>query len=158
LEDYFDYIVEPENRMGFYTAPMILQDTFKSVYRSGWPSIFTADEEFSLTYLGIIMNAPLRDDVTPKASAILESGIFLRNLRNVSLDSFLMKPEEIGPQVLTLEHLSAGFILIFGLLAVSIAVFVAECMPTLLRKLKRLLERLVAGYIVVKFTRMNTML
>jgi hypothetical protein len=145
IYDNLHYAVEPENRMGFFTTPMILQDAYKKHYRTGCSSIFTANEEFSPAYLGIVMNAPLRDVVTPKASAILESGIFSHILKSVYLDSFLMKPEEIGPQVLTLQHLSAGFILIFGMLAVSIAVFVAECSSMLLMKLRKLFQMCLAS-------------
>jgi hypothetical protein len=75
-----------------------------------------------------------------------------------ALEEFKSKPEKIGPQVLTLQHLGAGFIVICVSLGISVIAFAAECAPMLIRKFKRWFGLSVVLYVVVKFTRMNRML
>jgi hypothetical protein len=112
-----------------------------------------------MAYYGFVMSLALKDIFHLKASHIVEARIMHRHLQ----DAFLQvdkktKPQEIGPQVLTVQHLSASFIIIFGFLGLSMIVFIIKCAPKLLKKLKKQFEMGLMCYVVVKFTRMNKML
>jgi hypothetical protein len=72
--------------------------------------------------------------------------------KSAYIDSFRIKKEVIGPQVLIRRHLRVSFVIIFGLLAVSVVAFAAECAP---RETKKLLNLFLGCYIVMKFTRMK---
>jgi hypothetical protein len=105
------------------------------------------------------MSLALKNIIYLKAPQLVESGIMHRHMQ----DAFVQvdkkpKPQAIGPQVLTVQHLSASFIIIFGFLGLSMIVFMAECAPKLMIKLKKQFEMCLMCYIVVKFTRMNKML
>jgi hypothetical protein len=122
-------------------------------------SVFEADEDTLPYFMGYKMHIALKDTFTPKISQLHESGIIRRELRGASIESFRMKPGKIGPQVLTLSHLRAGFIVISVLLGVSVLIFMVECGPMLAKKLfDWCLNYFLPCYIVVKFTRMNRML
>jgi hypothetical protein len=101
------------------------------------------------------MHPSLRDILALKASQFQESGYYSYKIKQTFRESFLIKPEEIGPQVLTLNHLQAGFLLIFGLLALSFVAFLAECSTIVLKKLA---ELFVVCFVVAKFVRMKKLL
>jgi hypothetical protein len=127
----------------------------KFEYRSGISSIFFADENVAPKYWGYLMQPHLKDTIKLKARQLLQAGILTRHLRELEGD---LKPEEIGPQVLTLRHLGAGFVVIFCLLASSVAVFAVEIAPKLLKKYWAWFGKAVFFYVVVKFTKMNKLM
>jgi hypothetical protein len=148
-------LVEPENRLGFFSAPIFLKETYKKKLKAGASSIFEAEGEYSPTYLGLKSHIVLKDIISLKARQFTESGIFPNLFKNLFWDDNKSKPEPIGPQVLTLRHLGPGFVIITVLLGLCVLVFVVECTP---RVSKKLFRACLACYIVVKFTRMNKML
>jgi hypothetical protein len=107
----------------------------KLYYRSGVSSIFAAEENVAPLYWGFVMNTPLKDIVSLKASQLHESGIISHMFKAAFMKDFESKPEAIGLQVLTLQHLEAGFVVIFCLLVLSIPVFAVEIAPKLWKKL-----------------------
>jgi hypothetical protein len=150
-------LVEPENREAFIGFPYIIQNAYRISYRSGKSSIFESHENIAPRYWGINMSVELKDIIHHKASQLLESGILPRLIKNADKDP-IIGPEELGPQVLTLQHLSAGFVVIFGLLGLSFVAFLAEFVPTMLRNMKEWLEKFCVCIVVVKFVKMNKML
>jgi uncharacterized membrane protein SirB2 len=134
---------------------MMMVYLYKMTYRYGSSSIFEASEDVSSLYAGYQMHVALKDIVTLKISHIHESGFFLHQARKLLIEQFKFKRQEIGPQVLSLRHLSAGFLVICGFLVISIAAFAAECAP---KQLKKLFGTCLSIYIVVKFVRMKKML
>jgi hypothetical protein len=124
-------------------------------YRSGVTSIFPTDENIISHHLGFTMHPALKETVDLKASQVYESGFFQKYIQNMLPEDFRSKPEPIGPQVLTLKHLKAGFVVICLLLALSFVAFLAECTPKLIRNLKRQMELCVACFAVMKFTKQN---
>jgi hypothetical protein len=131
---------------------------YKSTYRSGLSSVTIADEDVSPLQMAYVMHVSLKDIVRPKLSHLHEAGLFSYKLKHLRLEKFRTKLEEIGPQVLTLTHLKAGFVVIFVLLAVSVVAFAAECAPILMKKVKNLFDACLSCYVVVKFIRMKRML
>jgi hypothetical protein len=154
----FDNLVEPENRLAFITIPSKYKMMIRDNYKKGMPSIFEADENLERVYSGFQSHYVMKDIIHLKGSQLVESGIVNRHLKHVIAEELFTKPQEIGPQVLTVQHLSVGFIIIFGLLVLSIVVFMLECAPKLLRKLKKQFEMCLMCYVVVKFTKINKML
>jgi hypothetical protein len=126
LFEPFNHLVEPENRIAYIAPPTLLKDAYSRTYRRGLSSIFVADEDVSPAWHGFDMNIVLKDIISLKASQLVESGILPNVLSEIRRHK-LTKPEEIGPQVLTLRHLEAGFVVIFVLLGVSFVAFVVEC-------------------------------
>jgi hypothetical protein len=157
--DAMGKVVEPENRFAFIVSSIAIDQVLFKSYRKGVSSIFVTEENVSNEFLGMMMHIALRDIIRLKASQYIESGILSKYyLKAFYKESFMSKQDAIGPQVLTLQHLSAGFVVICGLLILSLAVFVAEFLPKLLKKLKECVEVCLVCYIVIKFTRMNKML
>jgi hypothetical protein len=151
-----DAFTEPENQIGLLGSEMIMKVYFKMKnFRSGVSSIYVADENVVPLYWGYIMNTPLKEIITSKASQLYEAGILTRILKSMFMEDFRVKPEEIGPQVLTMQHLEAGFVVIACLLAFSVAVFTVEVAPILWRKMLYWIERAIFCCVVVKFIRMN---
>jgi hypothetical protein len=141
--------------MALVAPSMYVALAYKRTYYCGVSSILETDENMSSGQVGYVMHIALKDIVNLKTSQLFESGYFDRYTKTVSkLKDFKIKPQAIGPQVLTLDHLGAGFVVILVCLGLSIAAFTVECAPILYR---RLFGMSFACYAVVKFTRMNRM-
>jgi hypothetical protein len=151
----FEEVVEPENHIGFVTTPFYFKSSMK-LHRYGISSINEAHENIAPFYFGIDSLPDLKEAISTKALQLSESGIFMFIFKfHLTRTNFEIKPEPIGPQVLTLGHLGPSFIIISVLLGLCVLVFVVECTP---RVSKKLFGAYLACYIVVKFTRMNKML
>jgi hypothetical protein len=150
----FEPVAEPENRIAWIAMPSTLKRAYKR-YRTGTSSNYESEVgDIAPVHFGFLMNVALKDILILKISQFHEAGFFsVEKIRGYT--ERWLKQEEIGPQVLTLEHLKAGFIVICGLLILSIAVFFAECAAPLL---KNIMHMFIMGYSVVKFTMMNKIL
>jgi hypothetical protein len=131
---------------------------YRRTFRSGLSSVTIADEDVSALYMGVVIHESLKEIIRLKMSQLHEAGLFSSFLNKLTLDKFKTKPATIGPQVLTLTHLKAGFVVIFVLLAVSVVAFAAECAPILMKKVKNLFDACLSCYVVVKLIRMKRML
>jgi hypothetical protein len=132
-----EILTEPENRIAILTTPKYISLHYKVFYRSGVPSVFVAEEDVAITWFGFVMDPPMKDIITLKASQLQQAGIMQRSLKPEFKEDFELEPEEIGPQVLTLQHLEAGFVVILFLLLLSIVVFAVEFASKLLVWIKR---------------------
>jgi hypothetical protein len=100
------------------------------------------------------MHIALKDILERKISQFHEAGFFpVHKIRGYKEKR--LKSEEVGPQVLTLQHLKAGFVVICVLLILSIAVFFAELAAPLM---KNIMNMFIMGYSVIKFTILNKIL
>jgi hypothetical protein len=144
---------EPENRFGFLATSVLIKMIYN--YRSGVTSIFVADENIAPLHWGFIMKTPVKETISLKASHLQEAGILTHKLKSEIMQDFRSKPQEIGPQVLTMRHLEAGFVVILCLLALSVAVEIA---PKLWKKLRAWLEKAVFCCVVVKFVKINRLM
>jgi hypothetical protein len=137
---------------------MMMEAMQKMNLKYGVPSVFVADENVAPLWFGFIMQMYLKNIITLRASQLHESGILSHMLKARFMKDFEKKPKEIGPQVLTLRHLAAGFVVISCLLAVSVAVFAVEVAPKLWRKMLTWLGKAVFCCVIVKFKRMNKLI
>jgi hypothetical protein len=149
---------EPENRLAIVASSKLMKMYHLNTYKTGMSSIVVSDEDVAPLTWGFSMNAPMKDIISLKASQLNEAGILSHDLNNLFFKYPHSKPEDIGPQVLTLKHLRAGFVVILCLLALSIAVFAVEIVPKLWRKLVAWLEKAIFCCIVLKFTIMNKLM
>jgi hypothetical protein len=127
---------------------------YKMAYKYGVPSIYVADEIVAPTWFGFFMDPPLKEIIVLKVSQLQQAGITQRSLKPQFMEDVEFKPEEIGPQVLTLRHLEAGFVVILFLLLLSIAVFALEFAP----KLLAWLQKAAFCCVVMKFTKLNKLM
>jgi hypothetical protein len=125
--DSWNHLTEPENRLGFFTAPIFLREYYRNYYKAGASSIFESEGEYSPTYFGLKSNIALKDIISLKATQFTESGIFPNLMKNFFWDDIKSKPDEIGPQVLTMRYLGPGFVIITVMLGLCILVFAIEC-------------------------------
>jgi hypothetical protein len=120
--------VEPENKLAVIDVPTIDDEIHKKLYRSGFSSIFIAKQDVSPVYFGYKSESSMRQIINLKASQLHESGIssyILKKSENFKKE-FKPKPSKVGPQVLTMQHLSAGFVVFWVCLGISAVVFSAE--------------------------------
>jgi hypothetical protein len=126
--EILDRMTEPENRLAFVAPSVILKHSLLQHYQSGSPSIFEAVENISPLYLGFSSMAGMKKIVSTTASRLRDSGILSYLVNNIHPKSDLdSTPQPIGPQVLTMRHLEAGFVICCGLLALSAAALAIEC-------------------------------
>jgi hypothetical protein len=150
--------VEPENRQAWITMASTLKRAYKK-YKTGVSSVneATAVGNIAPVYFIYTMNVALTDILTLKILQFQESGIFsVQKIRNYT--DKVLKQESSGPQVLTLEHLKAGFVVICGLLTLSGLVFFAECVSVLPTKCKKQIEMRLMSYVIEKFIETNKIL
>jgi hypothetical protein len=134
--------VEPENRLAVVDVPTVDEVIHKKEYRSGFSSIFIADGDVSPVYYGFMSSSSMREIVNLKASQLRESGItshILKKSQNFTKE-YKPKPGKVGPQVLTMEHLRAGFIVFWACLGISMAVFMAEILWKKLKEVATLVS------------------
>lgn len=87
------------------------------------------DEILMTVYYGIVRKGvgPYSEILDKKTVQLLESGLSALWINEIlHVDGIKRGPEDIGPQVLTLEHLAIGFIFWLIPLALTIPVFLLE--------------------------------
>lgn len=128
-------IAEPSNKGTIVLLPSILHRTYNTEYRSGTSSLLVVDESIHLLFVGMEFKlfSPFLEAFNEKIDWMISSGLpqfwhnnFVnpRNLKRI--------PEEIGPQVLTMDHLEIAFKVCLSPLILSVFVFVVEvCVASL---------------------------
>jgi hypothetical protein len=147
--------VEPENRYGYICTYYEWEFGYRNAYERGHSSIVTSSKRVSKTYVAFAMHIALKNIIHLKASQYVENGFMDRE---GSGPSYVTNDRDIDPEVLTLRHLSAGFIIICILWALSIVTFSIECAPKLRRIIKKQCEMCLMSYVVVKFMKMKKLL
>jgi hypothetical protein len=118
--------------MALLEGSMYINNVFKN-FKTGMQSIFESDEVIAQVHIAASISPPLKEIVSSKTSQLIESGIFMRSFNQYYGRDLPKKPQVVGPQVLTVQHLSAGFVVICGLLVLCILVFAAEWLTVLMK-------------------------
>jgi hypothetical protein len=121
-----DKFVEPENRMAIIGPRQFPDYIHKLSYSSGTSSIFTANEKVSPLFYGYMSEEHLKEIVKLKAARLEESGILKHIFERSKLSTRTESNSESFPQVLTLPHLEAGFVIFCVMSGVSIVAFLGE--------------------------------
>ena len=125
-EYYRDVASESSNRAATDDYRQELNFIEKHVYRSGITSLAALDEDYITYHSGI----PFRNfspyfETFNDVKIWFESNGIMEKWRQDSRDSST-KPDELGPQILTMDHLKIGFLACLVPLVFSIAAFIAE--------------------------------
>lgn len=126
-QSLFDTIAEPENRATTIGTPLIL-DLITNQYRNGITSLSMVKESIGMLCFGFAFQpfSPFYDTLNRKVMHLIESGITDYWIIKHNFGRSLFKIEEIGPQVLTMEHLEVGFIVSIAPLFISLLSFFLE--------------------------------
>lgn len=134
-------MVEPENK-GTLLATSSYLTFVNKFYRSGLSSLTLLDEVSSFAYEGLNFKTfdPVFEKFNDQIHHFIASGVTEKLLQENAnpLRRVLQKEEAVEAQVLTLEHLSAGFFVCGIVLTLGFAVFLMEVSVPLLKRTKEL--------------------
>lgn len=121
-------IVEPENE-ATTLVPRNLLTIFNNLFRSGFSSLSCLEENYDTAQLGLKYPtlSPLVEIFNEKIHQLMDAGLisyWYNKMKNPS--GITKKPDEIGPQVLTMDHVTVGFLVCLCPSIMSILMFVCE--------------------------------
>lgn len=121
-------IVGPGSKATEITSPYLMP-LYLGDFRRGFSSIEVLEENIETFHLSLVFPAfcPLIEVFNEKIHQLLASGM-VSHWHDCLLNPTGMKkkPDEIRPQVLTMEHLEVGFLVCFCPFILSIFTFVCE--------------------------------
>ena len=141
LEEYhelFKIIVEPELQMAV-PASKILLPMLENRYRSGVSSLRFIKDRLNMNLFGIIFFgfSPFHETFNRKIVQLIENGSIRKwILESLKTKTYKIEEEEIGPEVLTMDHLEVSWIIIVIALTLCIFTFGFELLMRLCRKRK----------------------
>ena len=124
--DHFEYASEPSNRAATMASSEAIESIQHLTYRSGTSSLQFLDKIYSFRYLGAAFkkSSPFLK-VFNEILGRLESNGLAENIRQ-SYSYSTTKIEEIGPQVLKMDHLKLGFLACCIPMVLAAIVFICE--------------------------------
>lgn len=152
-----DIVAEPANRGTMFLTQEMINVNEVEYYRSGLFSVTLLDETIVSQKRGFVYKpfSPFFETFNEKIDEMLSSGIveyWNKKLFNPSLVK--RTEEEVGPQVLTMEHLEVGFISCLIFLILSIFVFLLEVfIPLIKSSIKKLFSFWVFKRLIKAFMR-----
>lgn len=124
----YEIAVEPANKAVSHTTDGFFRYILNATHRSGASSLFELDriERLVSNGCGFKKFSPFFETFNDKIGQYIAAG-FAQGLEElVSPPPMKRKNDDIGPQVLTMEHLGLGFIACLLPLTLAIAVFCSE--------------------------------
>ena len=123
---YFEIVAEPSNRATTEHAAGFI-DYLESLYKSGASSLTVLEDDYKLIFNGIMFLdfSPFFETHNEMLGWMEDFG-FMANWREVFMKYKPTIIEELGPQVLTMDHLGIGFLACCIPLAFCTAVFIGE--------------------------------
>lgn len=136
-----DIVAEPANKAATFGVSNFLMMMGNHRYRSGITSVEMLDENVNNIYVGLAYKpfCPYYNVLNDKTLKLVEAGLINLWQRRQKPQRNDMKIEDVGPQVLTMEHLEFGFLICLISLAFGFAAFVVEL---LIKPVKQLSFRL----------------
>lgn len=128
-EETFDLVAEPDNKAFKVNFAEFVQYLHNTKYRSGVSSLITLDDtlmtaQYSLVYT---YNCPYAEMLDRKTTQFLEGGFSTHWYKEIFNPTDMKRElEDIGPQVLTMDHLEIGFIVWLVPVLLCILVFIIE--------------------------------
>ena len=124
--EFFDITSEPSNQAAALARPTTIKSIEHTCYRSGTTSVKLLDDPYKFVIAGIAFKNwnPLLETFNEMVAKMEPNGLmeFWRRYNAYST----RKPEEIGPQVLTMDHLELGFLACCILLSLGMVTFFGE--------------------------------
>lgn len=125
----YDIAAEPANKATILTSSDTLTGVLNLSYRSGSSSLELLDEIIKTIPMSVMFpfHSPLYEVFNKKIYQLLSTGLIYHWYNHeINRKGLKLKPEEIGPQILTMEHVSIGFLICFIPLALSVLTFLIE--------------------------------
>lgn len=131
-----DIVAETANIGTFLVAKRHLAYAEDEAYRSGFSSLSLLEDGFDSSFVGFNFKSfcPFYETFKSRLDQMTSAGIILRIVDNFFHFKSNQKKMEIGPQVLTMEHLAVGFLICLIPLALSIVAFVGELLIDFVRR------------------------
>ena len=126
--NFFNAIAEPSNRVTLITYKWIIKAIEHEKYRSGTTSVVVLEEDYKLLYAGMMFRAfcPYLEIYNQILGMMESNGQMEYWRQNFYYPPSPPKPEDIGPQVLTMDHLRIGFLACCIPAVLSIFAFIGE--------------------------------
>jgi len=127
-EEGYLRIAEPENKYALCFTRDDFTRMVNEQYKTGRPSIRLMDQTIAVFHAGMKFNkfSPFFEAFNEKIGRMVSSGLIKVNSLVYSNEKIHTYVPEIGPQVLTLDQLRFGFLIIIACLVLSIVVFILE--------------------------------
>ena len=121
-----DLISEPSNRAATTAEPTYIESVQHIDYRSGKTSLQFLDEPYKLVYSGVVFkkSGSFVEVFNEMVAKMEPNGLMERWRRFESYSR--TKFEEVGPQVLTMDHLKLGFLACCISMVLAIIAFIGE--------------------------------
>ena len=125
---YSDIVAEPANRATTSRSRGAINKIEKVYYHSGTSSLQMLEENYKTLHSGIVFKeySPFFETYNEIKGWLESNGIMEKFRQNNKI--LRIEPEELGPQVLTMDHLRLGFLACLIVAAVSVAAFFGELM------------------------------
>jgi len=159
IEDCLQASAEPANNVTMW-MPRFSKAYLNNKYRSGFPSLVMLKENLATTHLGLVFRqfSPYYESFNAVIVRMISSGLpqkwyqeAYRN--NLTACSTKTLNYEIGPRILTLDHLGVGFYACMIPLGLAIVAFFAEIFYAAIRRFwinvkSKLSERIFQAFII----------
>lgn len=121
-------IAEPANRASAITSKLVLNIIHYRIYRSGFSSLVLLDENVmsSCRAMNFPPFSPFYEEFNGKVSRMISGGLIEYWYSNYLGLKKAIRVDEIGPEILTMEHLEIGFVICLIPMVLSILVFISE--------------------------------
>ena len=123
---YYEIVSEPSNRAATFAISMINEYIQHKIYRSGTTSVQFLDEPYKTVYFGVAFNisSPFLNVFNEMIAKMEPNGLmeYWRRFQSFSRT----KLEEVGPQVLTMDHLKIGFLACCIPMVLAVIAFIGE--------------------------------
>lgn len=125
----YHIIAEPANKATMLGIPKVLSLIHNVHYRKGVSSIIILEEKFRMVSMGMAFkdHSPFYKVVNDKIRQMLAGGLINYWIEaNANFKGTLKTENDIGPQVLTMDHLEIGFKVCAIPLVLSTFAFIGE--------------------------------
>lgn len=136
----FNIVAEPANKAVSVRLPRTLWMIHNGLYKSGKSSLLLLSEPVRAVLVGLSFKpfSHLYELVNEKQGQLTNGGLIDYWGYDVMITGGKSVNVEIGPQVLTMDHLAVGFQVCLILLMFSFALFILEIGSKILIKFKRI--------------------
>lgn len=131
-----DYIADTELKATILATSLIVE-FINNNYRSGVSSLSGLKQKLHSEYFGqaFPLFSPFYESFNMKIHHMIDAGLTEYWIQNViNRRGLKRKVEQVGPEILTMEHLDVAFKIILGALLISIIVFLIEIIFSRCRK------------------------
>lgn len=136
--DCLDIIAEPSNKGTMILFQEFLSNIHEKLYRSGFSSLSILDENIATLYFGLPFRRfhPFFESLNLKINQMTSAGLVDHWYKNAYDSRRHIKKviEDIGPQVLTMDHVAIGFLVCLIPMTMSVIVCMFEISVLRIRK------------------------